>query len=546
MFPQGFLDKYQAQLSKADFDQFLEFCQKPLRKSIRVNTLKISVEDFQKIAEEKGWELEPIPWCEEGFWIERENRDEPLGNSIEHFLGLFYIQEASSMIPPEILNPQLGERVLDMAAAPGSKTTQLAAKMQNEGVLASNEPVVKRIKGMVSNLERLGASCVVVSRKDGQFFGENTPNFFDKILLDAPCTGEGTVRKDPKALENWSQENIEGMARLQKQLIKSAFEALKPGGVMVYSTCTLAREENEEVVEYLLEEFEGNAELVPFSLKPPLRGVGGVEDGEVQSEENFVILASSAARKSPESKSQVEEDFSTTPAQDNLKGAGFGRNDAVCGMMTIWPQLFDSEGFFVAKIRKNEKTEFKKLKKKKHFTSKYRVLRNNEVELIQEYLEERFAYTRKLVNLFKLYQKENQVYFCPKEIREIDKRIYLERRGFHVGEFLHKRSGITEFKIHHLGITILGDKFTKNILKLREGEVKKYLKGESIEIKNEKLKMKNGRTPLRGQGGVVDDEVQSDNLSNGVVVLKYRGVVLGKGLLKGENVKNQIPRYLIW
>jgi len=515
LFPQGFLDKYQAQLSKADFDQFLEFCQKPLRKSIRVNTLKISVEDFQKIAEEKGWELEAIPWCEEGFWIERENRDEPLGNSIEHFLGLFYIQEASSMIPPEILNPQPGERVLDMAAAPGSKTTQLAAKMQNKGVLVSNEPVVKRIKGMVSNLERLGASCVVVSRKDGQFFGENAPNFFDKILLDAPCTGEGTVRKDPKALENWSQENIEGMARLQKQLIKSAFEALKPGGEMVYSTCTLAREENEEVVEYLLEEFEGNAELVPFSLKSPLRGLGGVEKVE---EKKHVATKNI----------NLEKDFSTTPAQNNLKGAGSGRNDALYGMITIWPQIFDSEGFFVAKIRKNEKTEFKKLKKKKHFTSKYRVLRNNEVELIQAYLEERFGYTRKLVNLFKLYQKENQVYFCPKEIREIDKRIYLERRGFHVGEFLHKRSGITEFKIHHLGITILGDKFTKNILKLKEGELKKYLKGENLDLDSGQARMTEA------------------GLDNGVVVLKYRGVVLGKGLLKGENVKNQIPRYLIW
>ena len=465
MFPQEFLDKYQAQLSQTDFEQFLEYCQKPLRKSIRVNTLKISVADFLKIAEEKDWELTQISWCKEGFWIEREDRSESLGNSIEHFLGLFYIQEASSMIPPEILNPQPGERVLDMAAAPGSKTSQLAAKMQNQGVLVSNEPVVKRIKGMVSNIERLGAICSVVSRKEGQYFGENAVNFFDKILLDAPCTGEGTVRKDSKALDNWSQENIEGMSRLQKQLIRAAFESLKPDGEMVYSTCTLATEENEEVVNYLLEEFKGNAELVTFKL---------------------------------------------------------GKEEA--GMHTIWPQLYDSEGFFVAKIRKNEKTEnaFKSKKKGRHFTSKYRVLRNNEVAIIQDYLEKRFNCTEKLVTLYKLYQKENQIYFCPKDIRVVDERVYLERRGFHVGEFLHKRNGSIEFKIHHLGVTVLGDKLVKNIVDITEDQVKKYMKGQNLDYQNK------------------------DEIENGVVGLKYRNVLFGKGLLKNNTIKNQIPRYLIW
>ena len=499
-FPQGFLAKYQAQLSETDFDEFVQYCQKPLRKSIRVNTLKISVADFLQIAKEKDWELEQIPWCESGFWIERENREESLGNSIEHFLGLFYIQEASSMLPPEILNPQPNEIVLDMAAAPGSKTTQLAGKMQNQGVLVSNEPIVKRIKGMVSNLERLGASCAVVSRKEGQFFGENAPNFFDKILLDAPCTGEGTVRKDSKALDNWSQENIEGMARLQKQLIKSAFEALKPGGEMVYSTCTLAKEENQEVIQYLLQEFQGNAELVPFFLVPLEKGdTGGLKP---------------------------KEELQNPP--NPLYQGGFNAS----GMFTVWPQLFDSEGFFVAKIRKNFKTEFEKPKKQNHFVSKYRVLRNNEIDLIQAVLVEQFGYIEKLVKNYKLYQKENQIYFCPKEIRSIDEKVYLERRGFEVGEFLHKRNGATEFKINHLGITLLGKDFTKNVLELSEEEVQKYLKGENIELdsclrRNDNL-----------WGGVFPQD--------GLVVLKYRNVIFGKGLLKANSIKNQIPRYLIW
>lgn len=487
-FPQPFLDKYSRLLPKKDFDEFIAYCKKTLRKSIRVNTLKISVKDFQKITAEKGWELTPIPWCESGFWIDRENKEKPLGTSIEHFLGLFYIQEASSMIPPEVLNPQPGDRVLDMAAAPGSKTTQLATKMKNEGVIIANEPVVKRIKGLVSNLERLGTYSVVVNRKEGQFFEETTPNFFDKILLDAPCTGEGTVRKDQKALDNWSQENIEGMSKLQKQLIKSAFKALKPGGEMVYSTCTLAREENEEVVEYLLNEFPDNAKLIPI-----------------------ILLSSDVIRESQSS----------------------GNN----GMLRIWPQQYDSEGFFVAKIKKQSKTEkvfknSKNQKKQKHFSSKYKVLRNEEVDVLQEVLEERFGYKEQLTKQFKIHQKEGSVYLCPLQIKEIDEKIYLERKGMQIGEFLHKRSGITEFKIHHLGVTLLGDKFQKNVIELSEAEVRKYLKGENLTLSH----------PASSCHSCEGENL----LSDGIIALKYRNTIFTKGLLNGKNIKNQIPRYLIW
>ncbi len=256
--PENFLRHIQNQApSQFCMQAFIDACGRPLKRSVRVNTLKCSLEDFQSIANEKGWKLAPIPWCTEWFCLEEETENHSLGNSAEHLAGLFYIQEASSMLPVSALfeGDETYTRLLDMAAAPGSKTTQIAAKMQNQGLIVANEYSASRIKALHSNLVRCGIHNVALTHFDGSVFGDWLPETFEAILLDAPCSGEGTVRKDPHAFANWSLAAIEEISSLQKKMIESAFHALKSQGTLVYSTCTLSQEENQQVCHHLKEKF---------------------------------------------------------------------------------------------------------------------------------------------------------------------------------------------------------------------------------------------------------------------------------------------------
>ena len=301
--------------SDLSMDDFISACQTPLRKSIRVNTLKISVGDFQALAKRKSWGLTAIPWCDTGFWIDADESMVPLGNTAEHMIGLFYIQEASSMLPVTALFPDSKcefESVLDMAAAPGSKTTQMAALMNNQGVLVANEYSSSRVKVLHANIERCGVRNAALSNFDARVFGGWLPEQFDAVLLDAPCSGEGTVRKDADAMKNWSKASTLEISETQKDLIESAFHALKPGGSLVYSTCTLSVEENQEVCLHLKQVF---GDLVEFESLQDLF---------------------------PEAEKATTEQ----------------------GFLHVFPQIYDSEGFFVAKLRKLGSVPAPKVKKR--------------------------------------------------------------------------------------------------------------------------------------------------------------------------------------
>ncbi|MDF2784341.1 MAG: yebU [Pantoea eucrina] len=287
---------------EAELQRFLAISQQPLRKSLRVNTLKISVADFLARTAHYGWRLTPVPWCAEGFWIERDDESLPLGSVAEHLSGLFYIQEASSMLPVTALFAAAPEaqQVMDMAAAPGSKTTQLAALMHNRGAILANEYSASRVKVLHANISRCGVSNVALTHFDGRVFGAALPEQFDAILLDAPCSGEGVVRKDADALRNWTLASTEAIAATQRDLIDSAFHALRPGGVLIYSTCTLNTIENQQVIAWLLARYPDATEILPL------------QD----------LFAGAEAALTPE------------------------------GYLHVFPHCFDSEGFFVARLRK--------------------------------------------------------------------------------------------------------------------------------------------------------------------------------------------------
>ena len=260
-----------------DSEKFFEVAKTRPRKSIRVNTLKIKPEELVKKLKQKNWEIkQPFKEYPEIIIIESEIEPGELGNSEEHRLGYYYAQEITSMMPVIALNPEPGDVHLDLCASPGSKTTQAGMMMENGGGIIANDSLKGRISILCSNLDRSGVSNAVVIREDGVGLCKKLKEKgfkFDKILLDPSCSGEGTIRTCPKTFLEWSEGNIKSLSKKQKRLIVVAFDLLKEGGEMVYSTCTYAPEENEEVVEHLLG-CQEDVEVVEVKL--PLKVCQGI------------------------------------------------------------------------------------------------------------------------------------------------------------------------------------------------------------------------------------------------------------------------------
>ena len=257
-------------LDEKDFNDFNEIIHiKPLN-YIRCNTLKISCNDlFERLS--KRWNVvRPFEKYPEIMLVEQELKPGELGNAIEHILGYYYIQEVCSMMSVIALDPKENERVLDICASPGSKTTQIADKMQNSGTLIANDLKLDRLRILSANLERCGVMNSVVTRNDGVGLCSRLAkdNFkFDKILLDAPCSGEGTLRSSSKTFLMWNVKVVEKLSREQKKLIANALKCLKVGGTIVYSTCTHSPEENEGVVNFAMKNFPVQIEEIYLPLK---------------------------------------------------------------------------------------------------------------------------------------------------------------------------------------------------------------------------------------------------------------------------------------
>jgi len=262
-FPHGFRKKFEEILG----DEFtlLESClYKRPKECIRVNTLKITKEELKERLESKGWKLEEVPWYDNAFFVETE---ESVAKTKEFFLGYYYIQDAASLVPVLVLDPKPGEIILDACASPGSKTTFIAELMKNEGLIIANDVNPKRVKALSFNLQKIGATNTIVTMMDARKI-KRLGIKFDKILLDVPCSSSGTFISSFSVLEFWSQHVVERLSNLQKQLLKAAVEVLKDDGILVYSTCSLDPEENEENMEYAIKK---------LGLKPETIEVRGLK-----------------------------------------------------------------------------------------------------------------------------------------------------------------------------------------------------------------------------------------------------------------------------
>ena len=241
MLPQEFLNRIEKQLGE-EYPAFLESLERPRAVALRFNPLKGEKPELSFVED-------PVPWEPMGYYYNPQARP---GLHPLHEAGVYYLQEASAMSAVTLLDPQPGERVCDLCAAPGGKTTQIAGRMLGEGFLLCNEINPKRSKILGQNIERMGVANALVTNEHPQRLADKYPGFFDRVLIDAPCSGEGMFRKEESAVTDWSQETVEMCARRQTEILHSGAQLLKPGGRLVYSTCTFAPEENELAIENFL------------------------------------------------------------------------------------------------------------------------------------------------------------------------------------------------------------------------------------------------------------------------------------------------------
>ena len=234
-------------LLQDEYDAFLSGYALPLRRGVRVNVRKMAVADFLPLFSHA---LTPSPFADTGFYLDEEHK---AGGDPLHHAGAYYMQEPSATSAVTVLAPQPGERVLDLCAAPGGKSTQIAAAVGDDGLLWSNEYVASRARILQQNLERCAGRNIVVSNQDTGVLCNGLTGYFDAVLVDAPCSGEGMFRKEPQALSEWSMDNIRLCANRQKEILDNATKAVRPGGRLVYSTCTFAPEENEGIVAQFLD-----------------------------------------------------------------------------------------------------------------------------------------------------------------------------------------------------------------------------------------------------------------------------------------------------
>ena len=279
--PSDFVDELYEQYTPITVDKILTGMLGERNTTLRVNTIKYNIQELMKYLREKNIKFERVSWYNDALIIKNANEKEIQKLDI-YEKGYIYLQSLSSMIPPLVLNPKPGEKVLDLTAAPGSKTTQMAAMMKNDGYILANELDKIRCERLQYNVEKQGANIVEVINNRGEKVGEEYQEQFDKVLLDAPCSGEGRfLGNNVGTYRNWSKRTVRELAKLQKKLFKSAYTALKPNGMMVYSTCTLNKDENENVLQWAIENFNVKLLDINIDFKEKMQGFNDGLDGSI-------------------------------------------------------------------------------------------------------------------------------------------------------------------------------------------------------------------------------------------------------------------------
>lgn len=467
-------------LLEGEAEEFFQSYEKEREYGLRYNPLKFhSQKRFEEMAvREPEWKLSPVPWCMEGYYYDGDSHP---GRHPWHETGAYYIQEPSAMSAVELLDVKPGKRICDLCAAPGGKTTQIAGKMKGRGLLVSNEYHKNRAKILAQNVERLGIANAVVLNEPVERLAQGFLGFFDGILVDAPCSGEGMFRKEPEAAQQWSLENVALCAARQSEILEQAAEMLRPGGILVYATCTFAPQENEQCIRRFL---EGHAE---FSLEPSEIGERYFAPG--RADWSF-----------PEG--DVKRD---TMSEEIVK------------TYRLWPHKLRGEGHFAARLRKagGQQEQFLEEKeiKKQNTNRRDKNRRAGELEAavsgFRMFQEETLCIDleQKLSGRYVLFSE--QLYFVPEGMSDLS-GWKVVRAGLHLGACKKNRFEPS----HALAMYLHPDEVRQTV---SCGEPLRYLHGETIPCESGK---------------------------KGFVLVCVDGLSVGWGKAGGGVVKNHYPKGL--
>lgn len=384
--PQSFLDSMKEILGE-DYEAFLAGFDGQRQYGLRVNTLKMNLEEFERIA---PFHLKKVPWISNGYFYEAE--DVPAKHPF-YSAGLYYLQEPSAMTPASRLKVQPGERVLDLCAAPGGKATELGAALQGEGLLVANDINTARARALLRNLELFGISNSFVTNEPPHVLAERFPEFFHKIMVDAPCSGEGMFRKNPAVVDSWQEKGPEYFSKLQREIIVQAADMLLPGGMMFYSTCTFSPLENEKTITHLLKE-RPDMEVIPM------------EDYEGFAE-----------------------------GLTSYRGEVFDESCKLC--RRIWPHKMSGEGHFMALLHKKNGTQQQvqqTVSQSSIWWEKCKGLNKEQKAAAEDFFSHvNIAYDEKRIDV-----RGDNLYYLP-ALKYDGRGLHFLRNGLFMGEFKKKR-----------------------------------------------------------------------------------------------------------
>ena len=417
--PDRYMDSMKKMLGASEFSEYLASFEEPRIYGLRVNTSKISVRDFLDIS---PFELTPVPWIKNGFYYSGE--DKPAKHPY-YFAGLYYLQEPSAMTPASVLPVEEGDRVLDLCAAPGGKSTELGARLKGTGLLVSNDISASRAKALLKNIELFGIGNALVTCEYPEKLASVFPGFFDKILVDAPCSGEGMFRKDGKLIKSWESQGPDFFAPIQRGILEAAAGMLRDGGYMVYSTCTFSKEEDEDNIRFFLDKHP------EFSLE------------KIPEYEGFT--------------------------------RGFGMEEAV----RLFPHKLKGEGHFVALLKKKADSGGGADSEAGRFVQTSAGKKRLPIEL-EEFLEEiEVPFDKTAVTIM-----GEKAYLLPEGTENI-KGLRMMRNGLFIGEL--KKNRFEPSQAFAMSLKC-GDYSTVANLKCGDVTVIKYLKGETTEISEADLR----------------------------------------------------------
>lgn len=411
-----------------EYEAYLASMEDTRKYGLRVNTAKISVEEFERIA---PFPLRKIPYIQNGFYYDAEVQP---AKHPYYFAGLYYLQDPSAMTPASRLPVEEGDAVLDLCAAPGGKATELAAKLHGTGLLIANDISSKRAKALLKNIELSGVENSFIVTEYPQKLREYFDGFFDRILIDAPCSGEGMFRKDPAMVKAWERSGPEDYAKLQEEILHQALPMLKPGGSLLYSTCTFSPLEDEGTVEKILA-MDADLELVT------MEGYEGFAEGDPS------LIGSS--------------------------------DESIRRCVRIFPHRMDGEGHFLALFHK---------KGEKDTSSAHRVMRKGLRGEEKKLFEEFAGQTKRTWEPGRLESKNGMIYYMPEILPQMRGLRFL-RSGLFLGEVKKKRFEPSQ----SLAMALTSEQYANCLkLSLRDERVVRYLKGETLTLEEEEAEAPDG------------------------------------------------------